>query len=32
LGAELDEEFLRKNPAVAWTPEAFRADGTINDW
>ncbi|MCU0771120.1 MAG: galactonate dehydratase [Verrucomicrobia bacterium] len=32
LGADLDEDFLGQNPAVVWTPEAFRADGSISDW
>ncbi len=32
LGAELDEDFLRAHPAIDWTPESFRADGSIADW
>jgi galactonate dehydratase len=32
LGADIDEEFLQKNPAIDWIPESFRADGSIGDW
>ena len=32
VGAEVDEDFLRSNPAVDWTPESFREDGTPVDW
>jgi len=32
LGAEIDEDFLRLNPAVDWVPESFRSDGTVGDW
>jgi galactonate dehydratase len=32
VGAEVDEEFLKSHPAVDWTPEVFREDGSPGDW
>ena len=32
LGTEVNEEFLKSNPARDWIPEAFRADGSPSDW
>jgi galactonate dehydratase len=32
LGVEIDEDFLRKNPAVNWIPESFREDGSVHEW
>ena len=32
LGAEIDEDFLAGHPARSWTPETFRADGTVDNW
>jgi galactonate dehydratase len=32
LGVEIDEEFLKKNPARNWIPESFRADGSVHEW
>ena len=32
VGAEVDEDFLKSNPAVDWTPEVFREDGSPGDW
>ena len=32
VGAEVDEAFLKSNPAVDWTPEVFRDDGSPGDW
>lgn len=32
IGAEVDEDFLKSNPAVDWTPEVFREDGSPGDW
>ena len=32
VGAEVDEEFLKSNPAADWTPEVFREDGSPGDW
>jgi galactonate dehydratase len=32
LGTDVNEQYLRDNPARDWVPEAFRADGTPSDW
>lgn len=32
LGVDIDEGFLKKNPATDWIPESFRADGTVHEW
>jgi galactonate dehydratase len=32
IGADVDEAFLQSNPAVDWTPEVFREDGSPGDW
>jgi galactonate dehydratase len=32
LGTTVDEAFLKSNPAIAWTPEVFREDGSPGDW
>jgi galactonate dehydratase len=32
IGAQVDESFLKSNPAIDWTPEVFRADGSPGDW
>ena len=32
VGAEVDEDFLKSHPAVDWTPEVFREDGSPGDW
>ena len=30
--AEMDEEALLAHPPKDWTPESFRADGSVADW
>jgi galactonate dehydratase len=32
FGVEIDEDFLRRNPAAPWRAESFRSDGSIGDW
>jgi len=32
LGAEMNEEMLRRHPPHDWIPESFRADGSLGDW
>jgi galactonate dehydratase len=32
LGTDVNEDFLRSNPARDWIPEAFRADASPSDW
>jgi hypothetical protein len=32
LGIEINEDFLFSQHEEQWTPESFRADGSIADW